>query len=126
MAPPSKLSLAELVETCEAIYQRDGYVKWAEVAEIYGVSRQAIQTRIQRELAKGTLPPEAVNRWQSMSSRAAYTRRRKETQDLNNRMRLDIQLTAENYTWLDLQCLNRGSTRTDVINGLINKARISH
>lgn len=123
MAAPFGVPLERLCETCELIYKRDGYVKWAEVAEIYGVSRQAIQSRIKREVTKGTLSPECVNRWQSMSSRAAYTRRRKDTQDLNSRMRLDIQLTVDNLTWLDSECINRGSTRTDIVNGLINKER---
>jgi hypothetical protein len=58
-----------------------------------------------------------------MSSRAALARHRRDTQELHRRLRLDIQLTVDNYTWLDSQCASRSCTRTDIVNGLLNKER---
>jgi predicted transcriptional regulator len=115
--------LPDLIHTFEEIYKRDGYVRWAEVASIHGITRQAVHARIQDAQHQGFLHPEDVARWRSMSSRAALSRRRRDIQELHRRFRLDIQLTSENYAWLDAECVSGNCTRTDVVNGLINKAR---
>jgi hypothetical protein len=117
--------LPDIIHTCEELYKRDGYVRWAEVASIHNLSRQAIHARIRDAQHRGSLPPEDVARWRSMSSRAALSRRRRDIQELNRRFRLDIQLTSENYAWLDAKCVSNNCTRTDVVNGLITKARVA-
>ena len=120
---PQPATLEAITHTCEETYKRDGYVRWAEVASIHGISRQAVHARIKDAVAQGSLSPEDVARWQSMSSRAALARHRRDTQELHRRLRLDIQLTVDNYTWLDSQCASRSCTRTDIVNGLLNKER---
>ena len=125
MPSSPKVPLSDLIHTCEELYKRDGYVRWAEVGSIHGLSRQAIHGRIRDAQHQGSLSPEAVARWRSVSSRAALSRRRRAIQELNRRFRLDIQLTFENYAWLDAKCASANCTRTDVVNGLITKARVA-
>lgn len=120
----SELSLDEVCETCQRLYERDGYVKWADVGTEHGITRQAVQARLKRAVATGRLDPAQLERWQSMSSRAAASRKREEERELNRKLRLDVQLTVENLGWLRTECERRQSSSADVINGLINKARL--
>jgi hypothetical protein len=124
LAYVSELSLEEVCKTCQRLYERDGYVKWADVGTEYGITRQAVQARLKHAVNTGRLDPAQLERWQSMSSRAAASRKREEERELNRKLRLDIQLTVENLGWLRTECERRQSTSTDVINGLINKARL--
>ena len=120
----SELSLDEVCETCQAFYERDGYVKGVDVGGAHGISRQAVQARLKHAVNTGRLDPAQLERWQSMSSRAAASREREEKRDLNRKLRLDVQLTVENLGWLRTECERRQATSADVINGLINKARL--
>lgn len=121
MPRPRLIPTPELIKTCEALYARDGYVKWAEVATIFGVARQSVRLRVKDAVAKGEIPSEDAQRWHSMASRAALTRRNRMESRLKEKFRLDIQLTTENYAWLNEQCTSRGVTKADIVNGLINK-----
>jgi len=124
--PASAVPLQQVFVTCEALYQRDGFVRWADVAKTHGLSRQAIQLRLRRALELGQLDTETYDRWSSMSSRRAATAKRTAAtkQSINGRT-VRCLLTHENSDWLNTECENRGCTRADIINGLINKARIS-
>ena len=119
----AKVALRTLVRTCEEIYDRDGYVRWAEVAEVHGISRQAVQARLKSAIERGELSAECHDRWQSMASRAQHSRGCRDQQELNRMRRLDIQLSPANYEWLEEQCAAYGAGRAEVMNSLLNQLR---
>jgi len=122
----SSFSLEKLTEICERFYERDGFVKWADVGKALGVSRQAVQLRLRAAVEKGHLTPETVERWQSMTSRAAAAREREARRlEENNAGRLRIKLTPENHAWLLEQCAFRRVTSADLINGILTRERES-
>lgn len=134
MANPAVNSLDAICETCEALYERDGFVKWSDVGAALGVSRQAIQLRLKAAVEKGTLSPETVERWQSMTSRAAVTRERTKAQEEREvaalarkrereRNTLKVLLTPENMAWVRREAVLRKVHTPDLINGLITRAR---
>ena len=124
--PASAISLQQLFVTCEALYQRDGFVRWADVAKTHGVSRQAVQLRLKAAVGKGELEETTFKRWQSMSTRRTETAKRAGIKDKDRKEReIRFTLSPENHTWLKDQCTERGCTRADILNGLINKARMS-
>lgn len=123
--PPSAVSLQQLFVTCEALYQRDGFVRWIDVANTHGISRQAVQLRFKAAIERGELDQATYDRWQSMSARRTITAKRAEEKEKERNMReVRINLTQENAEWIKAQCTERGCTRADIINGLLNKARI--
>jgi hypothetical protein len=118
-------TLAELQTLCETLYQRDGFVKWAEVADILGVTRQAVFNRLNKAVEQGHLTEDDVNRWRSMSSRHAQSRKNLELKRENERLRITATLTQENKQWLIQQSILHRATTSDILNGLINKERRS-
>lgn len=124
--PTPKTTLQQLFVTCEALYQRDGFVRWADVGKTHGISRQAVQLRLRRALETGELDDATFQRWQSMSTRRTETAKRAQDRD-KERKKLDIRIsvTPENKAWLEAKRTERGVTNTDIINGLLNKARMS-
>jgi hypothetical protein len=124
--PASAVSLQQLFVTCEALYQRDGFVRWADVAKTHGISRQAVQLRFKAAIERGELDQATYDRWQSMSARRTTTAQRSDAKEkLRKSLIMSFSLTPENHAWLKDQCTERGCTRADILNGLINKARIS-
>lgn len=122
--PRSAISLDRLCEVCERFYARDGFVKWSDVGAALGVSRQAVQLRLKAAVEKGDLPPETVERWQSMSSRRATSRERRETLKAeDDRLRRSIRFSPENLAWLQEESSFRKMPIPDIINGLVNVAR---
>jgi hypothetical protein len=123
----SSFTLAKLIEVCECFYAQDGFVKWTDVGAALGVSRQAVQLRLRAAVEKGDLPPETVERWQSMSSRAATSRERESERRAaeNERRRRTVQtlLSPENHAWLREVTTIRRVTTADYINGLITRER---
>lgn len=120
----SQVPLNQIFVSCEALYQRDGFVKWADVAKIHGLSRQAIPKRMQRAIDSGELDKATYDRWSSMSSRRAIlAQRRTETKQSEGRNVTRLSFTEDNADWLRTECEVRQCTRADIINGLINKAR---
>jgi predicted DNA-binding protein YlxM (UPF0122 family) len=117
------VSFDEVRKVCECFYERDGYVSWALVAKAFGVSRQAIQARVKSAVTSGTLDPATYERWLSVSSRRAVTRERREAARAEEKLTVTITLTPENWRWLRTECALRNATNSDLINGLINKAR---
>ena len=124
--PAPKATLQQLFVTCEALYQRDGFVRWADVGKTHGITRQAVQLRLRRALETGELDDATFQRWQSMSTRRTETAKRAQDRD-KERKKLDIRIsvTPENKAWLEAKRTERGVTNTDIINGLLNKARMS-
>lgn len=123
--PAPKVPLQQLFGTCETLYQRDGFVRWADVAKVHGISRQGVQLRFKKALETGELDEATYKRWESASSRrTVIAKRAQERQQERNHLRLIVTLTPENKAWLEAQCSERGITSADIINGLLNKARM--
>lgn len=123
--PTPKTTLQQLFITCEALYQRDGFVRWADVGKTHGITRQAVQLRLRRAVETGELDTTTFQRWQSMSTRRTETAKRANDRE-RARRKLDIRIsvTPENKAWLEAQRTERGITGSDIINGLLNKARM--
>jgi hypothetical protein len=122
-APSSNASLADLIQTCDEFYNHQGFVKWADVARVFGISRQAVLSRLQGAVDRGSLDPSTLDRWRSMSARAAASRRNREEGREREKLQLRVTVTPENKHWLDLQSALHKASYADLINGLINKAR---
>ena len=117
------VSTDQLLQSCADFYKRDGFVKWADVARALGVSREAVRQRVQKAISTGELDQATYELYQSMSARRAASRYNKElSRDLDKR-RPQVLLTPENYAWLRAQTELRRLTASDIINGLINRAR---
>ncbi len=115
--------LEAITATCEQLYNANGFVKWADVAKIHGLSRQAIHNRLQNATERGDLNPDDLDRWRSMSARAAKSKANEEMRREHEKLRLSMTLTPENKRWLDTECVSRQLRAGDIINGLITKAR---
>lgn len=116
-------SLDELKALCERLYRRDGFVKWAEVAEILGVSRQAVFNRMNNAVKQGTVTESEFEKWRSSSSRRAKARENLQLKRENEKLRISVTLTPDNKRWLAYQCEKSQAISSDIINGLINLAR---
>ena len=120
---PKYTPLEDLVTTCERLYEAHGFVKWADVGKVHGVSRQAVLNRLQTASERGDLEPGTLDRWRSASSRRARTKSNEQLRRENERLQISLTLTPNNRTWLDTECLARQCRPADIINGLITKAR---
>ena len=121
----SQFSLERLLAVCDLLYARDGFVTWAEVGASLGVSRQAIQLRLRAAVERGDIPPELVARYQSMASRQAASRERKERRiEAEHRYRRPVRFLPENLEWLQAQADTRKVRMSDILNGLVTKARL--
>lgn len=112
-----------VLQCCEQFYERDGFVKWADVARALGISRQGVLHRITKARADGDLSEADYERFRSMSSRRTAARYREEERRDIHRRTSDVVFTPENYAWLRKECELRQVTITDIVNGLLNKAR---
>lgn len=121
--PKPKASLEHLLALCERFYERNGFVKWSEVAEVVGLSRQAIQLRLKSAVNGGLITQEQVDRYRSMSSRTAAARENKEITRVKDNQRIYVLFTDENLQWLREESVIRGVRIPDIINGLVNRAR---
>lgn len=117
------VSIEQLAQTCEELFESHGFVKWSDVGHIYGMSRQAVHTRLKQAEERGELPPGTRERWASASSRSKLV---SERATANKRLRLEMHLLPENDVWLRKQCAIRGSSRADIINGLVTRERLSN
>ncbi len=116
-------TLDELKALCERLYRRDGFVKWVEVAEILGVSRQAVFNRMNNAVKQGTVTESEFEKWRSSSSRRAKARENLQLKRENEKLRISVTLTPDNKRWLAYQCEKSQAISSDIINGLINLAR---
>ena len=129
MAVPQRFTDQQMFDICEKLYQLNGFVKWADVGQALGVSRQAVQLRLRAAVARGDLPESEMERWASVSSRRAVARenhkRSRLTYEEKRRLKTEFTLLPENYEWLRAECVFRKATSADIINGLLNVARLS-
>lgn len=123
MATRSKHTLEQILEICEKFYQQNGFVKWIDVANVLGVSRQAVQLRLSDAVSKGLIDKGTIERYQSMTSRAAAARENRQKSREADKLRISILLTPENKLWLNTEAVLKQAHTSDLINGLINKAR---
>ena len=124
--PPPAVPLQQLFGTCETFYQRDGFVRWADVGRVHGISRQSVQLRFKKALETGELDEATYQRWESASSRRSLTAQNAQAREKVRKARaVNITLSPENKAWLEAQCSERSVTSADIINGLLNKARLS-
>ncbi len=108
---------------CEEFYKRDGFVKWADVARALGITRQAVQIRVNKLRENGELDDATFERYQSMSSRRAASRTNEELRRQAQKCQRTISLTPENEAWIRKECELRQVLTSDIVNGLINKVR---
>lgn len=123
MPVPKYTPLTDITGLCERIYERDGFVKWSEVASALGLSRQAVQARLSKAVAAGDLPEDVYDRWRSVSSRLTQSKRNRELKKENERCRISVVLSPENKQWVLEECVTRRCSSADIINGLINRER---
>lgn len=127
MPVPPRFTNQQLFDTCEKLYQLNGFVKWSDVGKVLGVSRQAVQLRLRAAQARGDLDDATYERWSSMTARAAAARenraRSRERDRERHRHEIRFRLSPENAEWLRAESVFRKATSADIINGLINKAR---
>lgn len=123
MASPKYTPLEDVIATCERLYEAHGFVKWADVGKIFGVSRQSVLQRLQKAADRGDLAPGVLDRWRSASARIAQSKSNEQLRRENERLRISITLTPNNRRWLDTECVARHCRSADIINGLITKAR---
>lgn len=122
MASPRYTPLEDIIKTCERLYEAHGFVKWADVGEIFGVSRQSILQRLQNATERGDLAPGTLDRWRSTSARIAQSKSNEQLRRENERLKISITLTPNNRRWLDTECVVRQCRPADIINGLLTKA----
>lgn len=129
MAAPQRFTDQQMFDICEKLYQLNGFVKWADVGKALGVSRQAVQLRLRAAQARGELTEADYNRWSSMTARAAAARenraKSRERDRERHRHEIRFRLSPENAEWLRAECVFRKATSADIINGLLNVARLS-
>lgn len=123
MPIPKYTPLADILATCEQLYETHGFVKWADVGKVHGISRQGVLNRLQAATERGDLAPDTLDRWRSTSARVAQSRSNETLRREQERLRCNITLTPNNKRWLDTECVSRQCRAGDIINGLINKAR---
>lgn len=123
MVRPTKqtaVSLERILAVCDTYYAKHGYVVWTEVAKTFGLSRQAIQIRLNKAVESGLIDQDLVEKYRSTASRRAAARERRQTVRMLTRT---IQLTPENHEWVEKETKRRGTQLTDILNGLITRAR---
>lgn len=121
--PRALVSTEQLLKYCADFYKRDGFVKWSDVARALGISRQAVHLRVKQAVAAGDLDEATFELYQSMSSRRAAARTNEELRRDQAKRRPQILFTPENYTWLRAESELRRVTISDLVNGLVNRAR---
>lgn len=121
--PRSLVTDEQVFRSCEDFYKRDGFVKWADVARSLGISRQGVMHRLDKALKTGALDQATYVKWQSMSSRRAKARQNREDHYDALRRKVHLLFTPENYAWIRYQAELRQITASDIVNGLLNRAR---
>jgi hypothetical protein len=116
----------DLLERCERHYATQGFVKWSDLATELGTSRQLILQKLQRAVCRGLISPADLDRYRSTAARTRLGRTNEDIRRANDRLRVQVTLTADNHQWLRAQVQSRpGVTTADLINGLLTRARES-
>lgn len=108
----------DLITRAEAHYDRQGFVKWSDLASELGVSRQRILQMMQAAIGFGHITSDDLERYRSVASRSKATQQNTEKRRDLERLRIQLTLTPENYEWLvaALESGSYGTTRNDLIN----------
>lgn len=117
------ISFDDLIAAAERHYASQGYVKWADLAREFGVTRQGIYGRIMKAVEQGRLSKEDLDRYRTVTSRRKASAFKEQTRRLRS---FDVTLTTENAIWLHKQAKRRGLHRGDIIDGLVTQARLIH
>jgi predicted transcriptional regulator len=115
---------AEFFAICEDHYRRDGFVKWSAVAEQLGVTRQAVAVRLEKAVRNGHLSEDDYKRWAGTKAREVFSTEREAERQDKKRRTIATLLTPENHDWVTNECARRHIRSGDLINELINEARI--
>ena len=116
----------DLLERCERHYAAQGFVKWTDLATELGTSRQLILQKLQRAVCRGLISSADLDRYRSTAARTRLGRTNEDIRRANDRLRVQVTLTADNHQWLRTQVQSRpGTTTGDLINGLLTRARES-
>lgn len=86
MAYSSKITTAQVLTCAENTFIRFGFCSYAKVARQLGVSRQAVQQRIQTALQQKQISPETVERYRHSKTHLTE--------------RLNTSLTPENFNFI--------------------------
>lgn len=122
MGVPQYTPIEDIIKTCEKLYEAHGFVKWADVGEIFGVARQGILKRLKNATERGDIAPGTLDRWRSTSARIAQSKSNEQLRKENERLKISITLTPNNRRWLDTECVVRKCRTAYIINGLLTKA----
>jgi hypothetical protein len=115
----------DLIRRAESHYERQGFVKWADLAAEIGVSRQRVLQMMQQAVGYNLLTGSDIARYRSPSSRLAVARANAEYRRDLEKQRISVVVLPENYAWLEgaTQSAPPGTTRSDLINAAINHYR---
>lgn len=116
----SPISLSDLIQACERDYANQGYVKWADLAREFGVTRQGIYGRLLRAVENGDLSQKDLDRYRTVTSRRKASAFHERSRKLQH---FEITLSVENAMWLHRESKLRSLPRTDIIDGLLTQAR---
>jgi hypothetical protein len=109
---------------CEEHFKRQGFVVWSEIARHLNISRQAVLTRLQTGVRTGQITQADLDRWRSTSSRHKASEARRKASRAAESLQMTFTLTPENKAWLTTESSVRGARPADILNGLINLARL--
>lgn len=124
--PNSTIPLSDILDLCEALYTRQGFVQWAQVAKAFGISRQAIYFRLRAAVASGHLTEAQYRRWQSASSLIAQARKRGEggaAAEAAVQHRFQVTVSPEDALWLRTEAAAADVRPSDILAGLLGRAR---
>ena len=115
----------ELLKRAEAHYERQGFVKWSDLATELGVSRQRVMQMLQSAVGHNLITGDDLDRYRSPSSRSKLSRANEALRREIDKQRIKLALLPENYAWLEsaMQASPQGTTRGDLINAAITHYR---
>ena len=98
-----------LISAVRNEFKRYGYVRWSDVADSIGCSRQHVHNQIQKAATAGKIDGSEYETW-AKSYMNASTRK--------------LKLTPDNWDWLESEAESRGRRRDDILNELLNRERL--
>lgn len=111
MAYVSKFTLEQLLSECESTLNTLGFCSYAEVSRRLGVSRQAIQKRLQTAAQRGDISPEVVERYRYMGTTLSK--------------RFNTCLTPENYEFMRALAEQLEVPPAYILHAAVNRYRMS-
>ena len=111
MAYVSKFTLEQLLAECESTLNTLGFCSYAEVSRRLGVSRQAIQKRLQATAQRGEISPEVVERYRYMGTTLTK--------------RFNTSLTPENFDFIKALADQLEVPPAYILHAAVNRYRMS-